>query len=361
MDWEEEEPQVKTEGSELVINLQLDPKDPTKITSTEYDPAVLHKEFERLGGIRTGSPSPPRLTKLPTPEATPEPEPKKKKIIQGLTVTAARGRPRKKKPATSLSESPERQKNARQNVPKKKKSRERSPEPAKPKYIRPSRRKKLPPGYISQINWKKDIEENDFVEKALIPPRFCSSPQNESVTIEAGAPSSLPRSEPPLAQSIISEDRELPINFPFEQQVAALFDAERTDSDEDEALHELKTADYENQAAIYPMNSLRLRQVFNRSYMSTRGLRASLFNTRLGVYTRQLASKSKELVIDEQPEAGYRVIFEATTSMRYETFYREPGVHAGPLELWTELGAVYPMFELDAFGNYYAADLRVWV
>ncbi|CBY34927.1 unnamed protein product [Oikopleura dioica] len=119
--------------------------------------------------------------------------------------------------------------------------------------------------------------------------------------------------------------------------------------------------DYQKQAAVYPMNSLKLREVFSRSYMSSRGVRASLFNTRLGVYTRQLASKAQQCVTGEGAEARFRVIFESTTNMRYESFYREPGLHAGPLEMWTEMGAMYPIFELDVFGHYYVSDLRVWV
>ena len=222
------------------------------------------------------------------------------------------------------------------------------------------RRKKMPKGFITQIEWKRSIEAAP--NHPLNGSTFSDSNATKKVLLAAGAPSILPRSQAMLVDDqVVREDNELPVNIAFDAQIDALYDPDLTESDNeaDPALKEAR-AKYESSGPVYPMNAHKLRQVFSRSYTASRGIRASLFSTRIGEYCRQLSKKAQS-VHGEPPEASYTVIFENCFDLRYESHYREPGKSSGPLKEWIEVGAVLPIFDVDCFGHLFIADLRVWV
>lgn len=219
----------------------------------------------------------------------------------------------------------------------------------------PSRRKKVPKGYITQIEWKRDIEQEGH---PLSGSSFAvKSPKK--LKLSRGGSSVLPREHCVYPDPPVSEDETLPVNIPYQAQIESLHDPDMTESDEDDEMKE-SVAEYEKSANIYPMNVYQLRKVFSRSYAANRGLRASLFSTRIGDYTRKLAKKTRRIP-GEPAESEYRVIFESCFELRYESHLREPGPTSGPLKQWTQIGALYPVFNIDAFNHYYIGDFRVWV
>ncbi|CAG5096496.1 Oidioi.mRNA.OKI2018_I69.XSR.g14645.t1.cds [Oikopleura dioica] len=228
--------------------------------------------------------------------------------------------------------------------------------PPKKPYKRPCRKKKVPKGYATQINWK-EIEESR-VESGP------SASQVKEVTnlVRQGPAQSLPREDIPFMSNVVQEDDKFPVNFPFDKEASELFDSELTETDNDEAYRAQRLEEYAKAAPVYKMNILQLRQVFHRSFMSTRGIRATLFTTRLGIYVRRLAKKAKEMKLDgETPTARFRVIFEGSAQQLYEEIYTHPGKFSGVLKTWDELGCLYPTWEIDGSGSFFIFDLYIWV
>jgi hypothetical protein len=220
------------------------------------------------------------------------------------------------------------------------------------------RRKKMPKGFITQIEWKRGLEATP--NHPLSGSTFADPNASKKVVLAAGAPSILRRTEAMVVDQVVREDAELPVNIAFDKQIDALYDPDLTDSDDEDPALKKARAKYERSGPVFPMNAHKLRQVFSRSYTASRGIRASLFATRIGEYCRQLSKKAQS-VDGEPPEASYTVIFENCFDLRYESHYREPGKSSGPLEEWIQVGALLPIFDLDCFGHMFIADIRVWV
>jgi len=219
------------------------------------------------------------------------------------------------------------------------------------------RRKKIPEGFITQIEWKRQIERNDHPVNGG---RDFRTKSPKKLVLSSGAVSLLPRCAEPDPEPIVRDDNELPCNFMFNEQIDALYDPDLTDSDSEDDERKEARLNYERTAVVYPMNAHQLRRVFARSYSASRGMRASLFQTRIGEYCRQLAKRARSIP-GEPSEAAFTVIFENCFDLRYESFYREPGKASAPLEKWSEIGAFLPIFNVDCFGHLFVADFRVWV
>lgn len=207
------------------------------------------------------------------------------------------------------------------------------------------------------MSWKEVEESRD-----QLPDPSASKVKEVTKIARVGTAHSLPRNDIPFSSDIVQEDREFPINFPFDKEASELFDTEMTDTDNDEAYRAQRLEDYAKDAPVYKMNLLQLRQVFHRSFMSTRGVRTTLFTTRLGIYARRLAKKAKEMKLKgEPPTARFRVIFEDSAKQLYEEIYTDPGKFSGVLKDWDELGCFYPTWDMDGSASIFIFDLYVWV